>query len=394
MKVVELCGPTGAGKSTIYEVVQEMVVREGLTDKFCPGYTNEELDGTKIDVTPALEPFINLLDKVFKEAYGPRSGKRAQGTAKALTKVIKSHRENDSRTMIIDGGLVHRAQGLDRMIPPQPVSDYLGLMPTPDLVVMVEADLETLKDRNRARGGSHDRTFDSERSMVCCDMARKILGERGVRILDIDGRLPAEQNATTIIQAILDMGDQVGDARKYTGLVASEYDEKRQDQPKYLDESAIIERWLGELPPGTKVLDCPCGTGRFFAFYEEHGFGVIAVDKSEEMIELAMKKGSLVKNDYIVGDAQNLREFVPDNAVNVANMIRLTRWLTPEGCVKALHEMQRVAKDRVIFTARVRLDRHVRGYDLIESALLGWKITRDEGLPGDDDYRVIMLEPS
>jgi thymidylate kinase len=392
MKVVELCGPTGAGKSTIYEAIQQMIVSEGLTDKFCDGYTNEELDGTKIDVTPQLEPFIKLLDKTFKEAYGPRLEKRAQGTAKAMTKIIRAHRENDSRTMVIDGGLIHRAQGIHRFIPPQPVPDYLGLMPTPELTVMVEADLETLKDRNRLRGGSHDRTFDSERSMVCCDMARKILDYRGARILDIDGRLPAEQNAKTIIQAILDMGDQVGDSRKYTGKVAEEYDEKRQDQPKYLDENAIIERWLGELPPGTKVLDCPVGTGRFVAFHEEHGFNVICMDLSQEMIEQAQKKGSVVKNDYVIGDAQETG--LPDDVVNVAMMIRLTRWLTPDGCVKALKEMQRVATDKVIFTARVRNSRHVRGYDLIESALTGWKITRDEGLPGDDNYRVIMLEPA
>jgi energy-coupling factor transporter ATP-binding protein EcfA2 len=102
MKVVELCGPTGAGKSTIYEAIQQMIVSEGLTDKFCDGYTNEELDGTKIDVTPQLEPFIKLLDKTFKEAYGPRLEKRAQGTAKAMTKIIRAHRENDSRTMVID----------------------------------------------------------------------------------------------------------------------------------------------------------------------------------------------------------------------------------------------------------------------------------------------------
>jgi hypothetical protein len=55
--------------------------------------------------------------------------------------------------------------------------------------------------------------------------------------------------------------------------------------------------------------------------------------------------------------------------------------------------MQRVARKRIIFTARVRDHPHARSYDMINGLLNGWKITRDEGLPDDDAYRVIMLEP-
>jgi len=184
---------------------------------------------------------------------------------------------------------------------------------------------------------------------------------------------------------------QEGGARKYHGEVVEGYDAKRQDSPKWIEENRIIAEWLSDLPPGTTVLDCPVGTGRFLRLYEESGFNVICMDVSEDMLRKAHEIGSVVKNDYVMGDACDTQ--LSDKIIDVAMMIRLTRWLSPEDCVRALQEMQRVAKNRIIFTARVRDHSEARGYDLIESALDGWKITKDEGLPDDDAYRVIQLEP-
>ena len=176
-------------------------------------------------------------------------------------------------------------------------------------------------------------------------------------------------------------------SRKYHGDVASGYDAKRENSPKWLEENRIITDMLSDLSPGTTVLDCPCGTGRFLQLYEESGFNVIAMDQSQEMMKQAYAKGSVIKNDYVIGDICDTK--LPDDIVDVAMNIRISRWVSPE---KWLKEMQRVAKKRIIFTARVRDHPHARSYDLINGELDGWSITEDEGLPSDDAYRVLMLE--
>jgi ubiquinone/menaquinone biosynthesis C-methylase UbiE len=81
-----------------------------------------------------------------------------------------------------------------------------------------------------------------------------------------------------------------------------------------------------------------------------------------------------------------------DKVVDASVMCRLTRWLSPDDCVLALKELQRITKSKIVFTARVRNHPHARTYALIESALDGWKIARDEA-GADLDYRIIELRP-
>ena len=58
-----------------------------------------------------------------------------------------------------------------------------------------------------------------------------------------------------------------------------------------------------------------------------------------------------------------------------------------------MREMQRIARDRIIFTARVKDHPYAIGYDLITAALNGWQIARDErGYV--DAYRIIELKPA
>ncbi len=150
---------------------------------------------------------------------------------------------------------------------------------------------------------------------------------------------------------------------------------------------------LRGIPDGSWVLDCPCGTGRFFRYYQEHRHIVRALDLSAAMIEEAVKEVDEEHENrfkFAQGDVRSTG--LEDKSVDASVMCRLTRWLTPEACVDALKELQRVTRDRIIFTARVRNHKHARTYELINSALKGWKIERDE--PGADlDYRIIMLRP-
>ena len=104
-----------------------------------------------------------------------------------------------------------------------------------------------------------------------------------------------------------------------------------------------------------------------------------------------------------VGDAQNITlltgdilklNMLGDKSFDVAVMVRLTRWLSPEDCTKAIHELARVTRKRIIFTTRLRHATHpelARPYELF--AVDGWRIARDEAADGED-YRVVMMEPS
>jgi ubiquinone/menaquinone biosynthesis C-methylase UbiE len=181
-------------------------------------------------------------------------------------------------------------------------------------------------------------------------------------------------------------------AGKYHGAIAQGYDAKRVNDPKWTIEQAHIEDMLDDLPKGSWVLDVPCGTGRFFECYHRKGFLFHAVDRSEDMLKEAWAKvGDPHKARLHVGDVRDLSA-LEDKSVDAALMIRLSRWLSPNDCVVALKELQRVSRQKIISTWRVRNHPHARSYALINSALDGWKIHRDEQ-GSDPDYRIIELRP-
>lgn len=181
-------------------------------------------------------------------------------------------------------------------------------------------------------------------------------------------------------------------ADKYYGAVASGYDAKRENSPKHLVEQKIITDLLADLPPETTVIDCPVGTGRFIPFYAEKGFHVLGIDKSRDMLMEAAKKGEACGaiGELRLGDVRGTG--LPDQAIDVAVNCRITRWLSPEDCQNMFREMQRVAKKRIIWTARVANHVHARSLELFEAALQpGWKITQN--IPGYEmDYRILMAE--
>lgn len=184
-------------------------------------------------------------------------------------------------------------------------------------------------------------------------------------------------------------------ADKYHGAIAAGYDAKRESDPKWLLEQAIIEGWLGELPAGSKILDVPVGTGRFLACYQDNGFHVVGIDRSEDMLRQAVQKvGDLSPIQLGIGDVTKLNR-IPDKVFDAAVSCRVTRWVIgeygPDGIVAMLRELQRLTKDKIILTARVANHPYAVTLDLIESALDGWAIARN-AVGVDMDYRIIMLE--
>ncbi len=186
-------------------------------------------------------------------------------------------------------------------------------------------------------------------------------------------------------------------AGKYHGAVATGYDAKRESSPKWLIEQAIIEGWLNELPAGTKIIDIPAGTGRFFDCYQRNNHLVVAVDRSRDMLQQAAQKVRDAKRfQFGAGDITNMNQ-LPDKLFDVAVSVRVTRWVIgeygPDGIARMLKELQRVTLAKIILTARVANHPFAVTLDLIDSALDGWKISRNE-VGVDMDYRILMIEPA
>ena len=160
---------------------------------------------------------------------------------------------------------------------------------------------------------------------------------------------------------------QPGANLKYVGDVATGYDAKREESPKWKAEQQIIEGMLSDLPRGAWVLDAPCGTGRFMQACADRDLIYRGLDISEDMIHQAMAKiggqspmarvttdKGIVEFPQFMFQKGNVTEpGLPDKSIDAVLNIRITRWLSPQECQQMFKEMQRIARDRIIVTARV-----------------------------------------
>ena len=76
---------------------------------------------------------------------------------------------------------------------------------------------------------------------------------------------------------------------KNFGQISDLYDKARPTYPKQLVDRIIT---YSKIKSSGKVLDVGCGTGQATALFAEHGFGVVGLDVSREMIRVAKKNCS------------------------------------------------------------------------------------------------------
>lgn len=181
-------------------------------------------------------------------------------------------------------------------------------------------------------------------------------------------------------------------ARKYTGSVATGYDAKRTESPKWAAEQEIIERIIEEFDGGS-VLDVPVGTGRFIPAYERNNLNWVGIDLSDDMLhEAAAKVTSNTKPQLFVGDVTRLDSLLQPKGVDHSIMCRLTRWLTPTQRVFALKQLQAVTAKSIVFTARIANHPYAYPIEAIEAAIEpGWRIAENIEA-GEPEYRVFVLE--
>jgi ubiquinone/menaquinone biosynthesis C-methylase UbiE len=180
-------------------------------------------------------------------------------------------------------------------------------------------------------------------------------------------------------------------AANYVGKVARSYEAKRTSQVKWNAEHALLGEWLNEFQAGTKVLDIPCGTGRFAPIYRAGKFQVIGRDISDDMLTEARRRCQ----GWNIGIGNVLEINLPDAAVDVAVCIRLLNMLNEDETAQALRELQRVASRAVIVTLRIggefgRLTRPAAISEIADALAPGWSVAADTAVH-KPHYRMIRL---
>jgi SAM-dependent methyltransferase len=118
----------------------------------------------------------------------------------------------------------------------------------------------------------------------------------------------------------------------------------------------FVERFLSMLPPGGRVLDAACGTGKYFGMVLESGRSVLGVDHTDGYLEMAVttypdastEKHDLqdlpYRNEFDGVMCVDAMEFVPPEEW-LAVLERFHRALRPEGSLYLTVEL--VPADRV-----------------------------------------------
>jgi SAM-dependent methyltransferase len=120
-------------------------------------------------------------------------------------------------------------------------------------------------------------------------------------------------------------------ARYQNSRVAGEYDDRRyNDWQGRLNNRTVWRKLMGTLagvPAGGRVLDVPCGTGRFSWHLAGAGFETTACDVSRDMLALAEKAGTpnAPAPRFLEGDLFNLpfrdREFDAVVCIRFMNLV-------------------------------------------------------------------------
>jgi ubiquinone/menaquinone biosynthesis C-methylase UbiE len=139
--------------------------------------------------------------------------------------------------------------------------------------------------------------------------------------------------------------------------VAADYDSHRfkskrrakRNQAKW----AAIQAALETTGPVKKMLDIPCGTGRFTPYLAEQGYEMVGGDISLPMMREAAKLGGPeTLYGYVQADAENLP--FPADSLDCIISIRFMHHIDPETRIRILQDMARVSRRWVIIDYRHR----------------------------------------
>jgi SAM-dependent methyltransferase len=115
-------------------------------------------------------------------------------------------------------------------------------------------------------------------------------------------------------------------------------------------EQAAVRAALEQVPQDISVLDCPCGTGRWWSLLSTRVRAITAIDISPGMLAHASKRatGMSIPVNVIEGDAEDIP--LPAGAVDYAFSFALMKHLPRLVQYRVLSELARVSRLGVICT--------------------------------------------
>lgn len=134
----------------------------------------------------------------------------------------------------------------------------------------------------------------------------------------------------------------------YTGATASDYEDKRSQSGKWQAENDAVRGLLASLPPHSRIVDVPVGTGRFLEMYREAGLAATGVDVSQDMLREAAAKEPPSGSAATLLAASIFALPFPDAHFDAALCVRLLNWLDVPDLRLALAELARVSRTHVI----------------------------------------------
>ena len=112
-------------------------------------------------------------------------------------------------------------------------------------------------------------------------------------------------------------------------------------------ETNVINKLASQIEPGSVVLDCPCGNGRWLSALAKNASQIIARDISVGMIDFAKERAAdlPIKIDVELGDAEKIN--LPDASVDYTFSYALMKHLPLPMQYKVLEEFGRVTSKKV-----------------------------------------------
>lgn len=149
----------------------------------------------------------------------------------------------------------------------------------------------------------------------------------------------------------------------YFSSKAKNYDSQRSAQPWWHEENDVISEIVRSLPNLQRVLDVPCGSGRFFPLFVELGFEITGVDSSADMIALAERSASNFEGGRAISLIEGSACSMPfeSETFDLVVCVRFLRSIIPFGeAKKVINEIGRVAADWVVLELDVQPDENPR----------------------------------
>lgn len=171
MFTVEICGCTGTGKSSVVHELLKYPNYKLLNKRKCK-------DWTGCTLTEQNKLALNYINTNFKQAKGERIKTRHLHTLRSFIQVIYGKTIKSNNIGIIDGGLMHRGTTLQLACPQVNIDEYYRLIPLAHLTIYLYDYPDVIIQRNKKRGGDHDRSKDVSRMLNIYDRALKIIDER------------------------------------------------------------------------------------------------------------------------------------------------------------------------------------------------------------------------